>query len=168
MMSGKLKDEIGKRTPFDSIEQEVFLNVQKTADVLAAEAAELLKPFGLSSTQYNVLRFLRGIHAGCCAGGHADPGAKGIACREIGEQMITRDPDVTRLLDRLEERGLISRGRDAKDRRVISIRITEAGLELLAKLDQPVIELHKKQLGHLGEEKLDQLLSLLELVRTRD
>ena len=167
-MSGKLKDEIKKVNGFDSLEQEVVLNLFKTADVLAADAAEVFKPSGLSPTQYNVLRILRGEKAGCCAGGHVDPAARGIACREIGERLITRDPDITRLLDRLESRGLITRGRDEKDRRVIAIRITEAGLELLAQLDEPVKAMHKKQLAHMGEDKLRQLLGLLEDVRSRD
>ncbi|HSI32115.1 MAG TPA: MarR family transcriptional regulator, partial [Tepidisphaeraceae bacterium] len=90
-----------------------------------------------------------------------------IACREIGERLITRDPDITRLLDRLESRGLITRGRDEKDRRVIAIRITEAGLELLANLDEPVKQMHKKQLGHLSQTQLQQLLELLEQARNR-
>jgi len=150
-----------------SVEQEVFLNILKAADVLAAELADVLKPSGLSPTQYNVLRILRGKHAGCCSGGHADPGAKGIPCREIGERMITRDPDITRLLDRLEDRGLITRGRDSADRRVINIRISQAGLELIATLDQPVLDLHKRQLAHLGEENLKQLAALLEEVRSK-
>jgi DNA-binding MarR family transcriptional regulator len=164
-MSGKLKSEIGQARPFKSLEQEVFLNVQRTADALMAELAEMLKPHAISPTQYNVLRILRGAGAGCCGGGRPDPGAKGLACREIGERMITRDPDMTRLLDRLEDRGLIVRERDRKDRRMISTRIAEAGLELLKGLDGPVLELHKRQLGHLGEKKLTGLLELLEGVR---
>ena len=79
--------------------------------------------------------------------------------------MITRDPDMTRLLDRLEHGGLIVRERDKKDRRMISTRITDAGLELLRTLDQPVLDLHQKQLGHLGEQRLHDLLELLEGVR---
>src|SRR3954454_21117537 len=118
-MSGKLKDEIGKAKPFESVEQEVFLNLLRTADALMAEVTEFLKPHGVSPTQYNVLRILRGAGAGCCGGGHADPGTRGLACREVGERMITRDPDMTRLLDRLEDRGFIVRERDRKDRRMI-------------------------------------------------
>ncbi len=164
-MSGKLKDEIRKRKPFDSLEQEVFLNLQKTADVLLTDASEVLKPFGLSPTQYNVLRILRGAGAGCRGGGHSDPAAKGIACREIGQRMITRDPDITRLLDRLEDRGLITRARETEDRRVINTKITQAGLDLLAGLDEPVLEMHRRQLGHLGKQKLNELLELLEKAR---
>ena len=166
-MSSKLQDEIKKQHPFSSVEQEVYLNLLKTADVLLGEAAELLKPFGLSPTQYNALRILRGAGAGCCAGGHVDAAAGGLACREIGERMITRDPDLTRLLDRLEGRGLVSRCREAKDRRMVATRITEAGLELLRQIDEPVMELHRKQLAHLGKAKLNELLELLEAVRSR-
>lgn len=166
-MAGRIQGEIKKARPFESVEQEVFLNIQKTADVLMGEVTELLKPHGISPTQYNVLRILRGAGAGCCAGGHADPAAEGVACREIAERMITRDPDMTRLLDRLEDRGLIARERDTKDRRMIITRITCGGLELLAGLDAPLLDLHKRQLGHLGEGKLDELLTLLERVRER-
>jgi DNA-binding MarR family transcriptional regulator len=164
-MAGKIHFEIKKRHPFESVEQEVFLNLQKTSDCLMAEVTEFLKPHGISPTQYNVLRILRGEGAGCCAGGHADPAAKGLACREIGERMITRDPDMTRLLDRLDDRGLIVRERDKADRRMISTRITDAGLELLKAIDAPLLELHQKQLGHLGPKKLGDLLTLLEEVR---
>src|SRR6476661_884936 len=142
-MAGKIHSEIKKTRPFASVEQEVFLNIQKTADCLMAEVTEFLKPHGISPTQYNVLRILRGEGAGCCAGGHADPSAKGLACREIGQRMITRDPDMTRLLDRLEDRGLIARARDSADRRVVTSRITEQGLKLLAALDEPVLDLHR-------------------------
>ena len=166
-MSGKLQSEIKKTNPFDSLEQEVFLNLLKTADVLLAQAADLLKPFGLSPTQYNALRILRGAGAGCSSGGHVDPGAGGVSCREIGQRMITRDPDLTRLLDRLESRGLVSRCRGQKDRRMVASRITQAGLELLRQLDEPILELHKRQLAHLGEHRLKDLLELLEAARTR-
>jgi DNA-binding MarR family transcriptional regulator len=166
-MAGKIQYEIKKACPFESLEQEAFLNLLKTGDVLMAEVTELLKPHGISPTQYNVLRILRGAGAGCCEGGHADPGAKGIACGEIGERMITRDPDMTRLLDRLERAGLITRERDKADRRVIVSRISDAGLTLLRTLDQPILDLHKRQLGHLGAQQLRQLLELLEAVRGR-
>jgi DNA-binding MarR family transcriptional regulator len=112
-----------------------------------------------------VLRILRGAGAGCCGGGHPDPAAKGLACGEIGQRMISQDPDMTRLLDRLEGRGLIVRGRDARDRRMVTTRITAAGLDLLKVLDQPLLDLHRRQLGHLGEAKLAGLLDLLETVR---
>jgi DNA-binding MarR family transcriptional regulator len=152
-----------RRGPFDSVAADVFLGIQKTADVLMTELAEFFKPHRISPTQYNVLRILRG--AGAIASDPADPDAKGLACGEIAHRMITRDPDMTRLLDRLEDRGLIARQRDRTDRRIITVRITDAGLKLLKGLDQPLVELHERQLGHLGPKKLEALLELLEEVR---
>ena len=159
-MSGKLQHELGKKRPFDSVEQEAYLNVIRTADVLVRDTAEVMKPAGLSPTQYNVLRILRGM---ACTGGPAT----GLACREIADRMLTRDPDMTRLLDRMEKRGLISRCREERDRRVVRTCITEAGLKLLESLEEAVHESHRRQLGHLGAEKLNQLISLLEEAREK-
>lgn len=152
-MTGKAGREITQRKPFRGLEDEAFVNIQRTADALMQGLAATLKPAGLSPTQYNVLRILRGA------------GPEGLACREIGERMITRDPDVTRLLDRLEERGLVARSRGAEDRRVIFTRITEVGLEILARLDAPIAALHARQLRHLGPERLRTLIGLLEAAR---
>jgi DNA-binding MarR family transcriptional regulator len=152
-MRRRLRDEIQQRKPFASLEQEVFLNILRTADHLDQGLAEVLKPFGLTATQYNVLRILRGA------------GARGLACRELGERMLTHDPDVTRLLDRLERRGLLARRREQQDRRVILTGITAAGLRLLEQLDAPVAELHRRQLGHLGDERLRALIALLGSAR---
>jgi DNA-binding MarR family transcriptional regulator len=152
-MVGQLKNVIKQRRPFTSREAEAFLNLQRTADALMRGLAELLKGSDLSPTQYNVLRILRGA------------GTAGLSCREIGERMVTRDPDITRLLDRLERRGLLSRVREARDRRVVTTTIAPAGLELLAGLDRPVSELHDRQLSHLGGRKLEQLIGLLESAR---
>jgi DNA-binding MarR family transcriptional regulator len=149
-----LATEIKKRKPFDSLEQEAMLNVARTHDVLSSEAAEILKPFNLSATQYNVLRILRGA-------------GQPLGCGEIAQRMITRDPDITRLLDRMEKRKLVSRCRDEKDRRVVCTEITPAGLKLLAELDGVVVKMHRRQLGHLGETKLKQLIKLLEEARER-
>jgi DNA-binding MarR family transcriptional regulator len=153
-MGGKLLTEIHKVRPFDSMQQELFLNLIRTADHLMRGFDELVKPFNLSSTQYNILRILRGA------------GEPGLACKHIGEHLITRDPDITRLLDRLEGRGLILRQRDAKDRRMVSTRITAEGLKILKELDKPVLELHRRQVAHLEEIKVLQLIDLLEEVRT--
>lgn len=152
-MTARLQREIQKKQPFHSLEQEAALNVARTADALLRPVEEVLKPAGLSATQYNVLRILRGA------------GGDGLACREIGDRMISRDPDMTRLLDRLEARGLITRARETRDRRVIRTRITDAGLELLRGLDEPILAAHRGQLGHLGQAKLKQLIELLEEAR---
>jgi DNA-binding MarR family transcriptional regulator len=135
------------------LEGEVFVNVLRTADALARGAEALLKPTGLSATQYNVLRILRGA------------GTEGLACREVGGRMISRDPDITRLLDRMESRGLIARARGEEDRRVVKTRITSEGLRVLGELDAPVQELHRQQLHHLQPKELRQLSRLLERVR---
>ncbi|HUO10279.1 MAG TPA: MarR family transcriptional regulator [Phycisphaerae bacterium] len=155
-MGGKLLKEIHKVRPFDCLQQEVFLNLIRTADHLMRGFEVLLKPYNLSPTQYNILRILRG--AGDC----------GITCKGIGEHLITRDPDITRLLDRLEARNLITRQRDTKDRRVVSTRLTPEGAKILRELDKPVMEMHRSQLAHMSEMKITQLIDLLEEVRSAE
>jgi DNA-binding MarR family transcriptional regulator len=140
-----------KRRP-DCPEEAVFLDLLRTTDILARGLVTLLKAEELSSTQYNVLRILRGS-------------PDGLPCGEIGSRMITRDPDITRLLDRLEKRNLISRCRETKDRRMVMARITPEGLNLLARLDDPVEQAHRRQLGHLGRERLRALTVLLHAAR---
>jgi DNA-binding MarR family transcriptional regulator len=135
-------------------EEAAFLDLLRTTDMLSRPLAQLLKTEDLSATQYNVLRILRGT-------------PEGLACGEVANRMITRDPDITRLLDRLEKRGLISRCREAKDRRTVLARITPEGLALLARLDKPVLAAHRKQLGHLGRERLRTLSELLSACRSR-
>ena len=135
-------------------EEAAFLALLRTTELLSRRLAQVLKAEEISSNQYNVLRILRGAH-------------EGLACGEIGNRMITRDPDITRLLDRLEKRGLISRCRETKDRRMVLTRITADGLELLARLDEPVQDIHRKQLGHLGRERLCILTDLLSAARSR-
>jgi DNA-binding MarR family transcriptional regulator len=125
----------------------------RTTDMLSRGLIQVLKVEDLSATQYNVLRILRGS-------------PEGLACGEIGSRMITRDPDITRLLDRLEKRALISRRRETTDRRTVIAQITSEGLKLLARLDEPVQEGHRKQLGHLGRERLKALTELLYAART--
>src|SRR5579864_2945635 len=142
-----------KRDPQAGLQAHVFVSLMRTADALARGAETLLKPFRLSGTQYNILRILRGA------------GEKGLACREVGCRLITRDPDITRLLDRMESRGLIARAREALDRRVVKTRITEEGLRLLHGLDQPVHELHRRQLCHVPAKELRQLSNLLDRAR---
>ena len=135
-------------------EEAAFLDLLRTTDMLSRELVKVLKTADLSSTQYNVLRILRGA-------------PEGLPCGEIAKRMITRDPDITRLLDRLEKRSLISRSREVKDRRTVMTRITAEGLKFLARLDEPVQEAHRKQLGHLGRERLQALTELLRDARGR-
>lgn len=144
-----------KRNSQDCIEERIFVSLIRTANALARGAEALLKPYSLSGTQYNILRILRGA------------GEKGLACREIGCRLISRDPDITRLLDRMESRGLIARAREAQDRRVVKTRITAEGLRLLAELDKPMHELHRRQLRHFSGKQLRQFSDLLERARER-
>ena len=138
-----------------SPEETAFLDLLRTCDLLSRGPAQFLKSEDLSPTQYNVLRILRG----------AQPA--GLPCGEIADRMITRDPDITRLLDRLEKRELISRCRETKDRRMVVARITTQGLKLLNRLHEPVQAMHRKQLGHLGDAKLKKLQELLVAARSR-
>ena len=134
-------------------EVEAYVNILRTADALGRAVEGLLGTAGLTGAQYNVLRILRGA------------GGAGLACREIGERMIARDPDITRLLDRLEARKLITRARDRRDRRVIAVRITREALCILRKLDGPMQQLHRRQLRHMGTRKLAALNRLLQEAR---
>lgn len=129
------------------------MELMRTTDMLSRGLVKVLKTEDLSSTQYNVLRILRGS-------------PQGLPCGEIASRMITRDPDITRLLDRLEKRGLISRCRETEDRRMVMARVTPDGLKLLARLDDPVQETHRQQLSHLGRERLRALAELLHAART--
>jgi DNA-binding MarR family transcriptional regulator len=135
-------------------EEDAFLDLLRTTDMLSRGMVGVLKSEDLSSTQYNVLRILRGA-------------PEGLPCGEIANRMITRDPDVTRLLDRLEKRELISRCRETKDRRTVMARITPEGLKALGRLDEPVLAAHRRQLGHLGRERLKALAELLSVARSR-
>jgi DNA-binding MarR family transcriptional regulator len=152
-MVPKLSEELKQTKPFASREEEVYLNIQHTAEALWWGVSETLKRAELTPTQYNVLRILRGA------------GAEGASCGEISERLVTKDSDITRLLDRLDARGLISRGREAKDRRRITTRITKDGLRILAELDKPIVECHRRQLGHLGDKQLATLSRLLDTAR---
>jgi DNA-binding MarR family transcriptional regulator len=135
-------------------EEAAFLDLLRTTDLLSRHLAQVLKNEELSSTQYNVLRILRGS-------------PDGLACGDIADRMITRDPDITRLLDRLEKRDLVARHRQTKDRRTVLTRITPGGLELLSRLDAPVQDAHRRQLGHLGRERLKTLGELLAACRSQ-
>jgi len=142
----------GKAKAIGLPEEDAFLELLRTTDILSRALVQVLKVEDLSPTQYNVLRILRGAR-------------QGLPCGEIAGRMITRDPDVTRLLDRLEKRGLISRRRETRDRRMVLTRITPQGLEALSRLDPPVRQGHIRQLGHLGRKRLKDLTELLHLCR---
>jgi DNA-binding MarR family transcriptional regulator len=150
------KPAVKAPVPGGYLQEQVSLSLIRTADGLTRKAEALFKPAGLSGAQYNVLRILRGA------------GEDGLACHEIGERLISRDPDITRLLDRMESRGLIARARELKDRRVVKTRITAEGLRVLGELDKPIRELHRKQFQHLPENQLRKLLRLLEQTRAHE
>lgn len=150
-----LAAEIKQRKPFESPEHEAYLNLVRTAGALARREAALLKGYDLTPAQFNVLRILRG----------AEP--DGLICREIGERLLAFDPDVTKLLDRLEARGLVTRARQPRDRRVIVARMTPDGLKMLQKVDKPMLDLVIALLGHLGARKLKALSTLLTAARAR-
>lgn len=139
--------------PSECPEETAYLELCRTTDILSRRLSPLLKDEDLSSNQYNVLRILRGAHGP-------------LPCGEIGNRMITRDPDITRLLDRLEKRGLIARSRETRDRRVVMAGITPSGLDLLARMDEPVRQAHRRQLGHLGRQRLRSLTALLQAARS--
>jgi len=149
----KLKEEIKQTKPFPTVQEEAILALSRTADQLAAPMNEVLRAANLSASQYNILRILRGS------------AREGLACGEISERMVRRDPDLTRLLDRLEARGLVTRARGTTDRRVILASITQQGLDLLASLDEPVRTSIRKALGHVPEERLRTLVEILEEIR---
>ncbi len=152
-MSPDLKHELKQAKPFRSIQQEAELNLVRTANLLQDNFERMLKPYGITGTQYNVLRILRG----------AEP--NGLCRNEVSGRLLNRMPDATRLLDRMEEAGLVWRERSTKDRRLVTTRITEKGRDLVNSLDDVVEKQHEKQLGHLSEEKLRDLIELLTAVR---
>ena len=129
------------------------MDLLRTADMLTRGADWVLKDEDLSLTQYNILRILRGA-------------PQGLACGEIAKRMITRDPDITRLLDRMEKRGLISRSRESRDRRLVLAQITPEGINLVNRLDEPVQKIHRRQLGHMGQDRLQALAELLAAARS--
>jgi DNA-binding MarR family transcriptional regulator len=141
--------------PLASWEARIFVALLQTADTLGQEAEQLLKSAGLTGAQYNVLRILRGAEL------------SGLPCSAIADRMISHDPDMTRLLDRMEKRSLITRERQTDDRRVVKTRITPQALSLLKTLDQPIHELHKRQFRHMSATRLKMLSDLLEEVRVR-
>lgn len=152
-MQSDLQAELKQTRPFKSPLEEAFVALQRTAAVLEHALETLLKPHGITGTQYNVLRILRGA------------GAEGLCRSEIGERMVRRVPDVTRLLDRLEDTGYIGRSRGGEDRRYVTTRITPAGLEALAALDQVIARFHEQHLGAMASADVHALIALLTRLR---
>ena len=150
-----LREEIRQTRPFTSPLEEAHLNIVYTAGMLTYAATEALRPYGLTTTQYNVLRILRGA------------GSAGLPCGAIAERMITRDSDITRLLDRLGGMQLVERGRLAQDRRVVTVTLTAKARELVDRLDPIVRQMHQDQLGHMDEAGLSNLIRGLERARER-
>ncbi|MFZ2491803.1 MAG: MarR family transcriptional regulator [Thermoanaerobaculia bacterium] len=155
-MPGRLKSEIKQTRPFTSTQEEVVLSMLRTADHLAVPMTEVLREVSLSLSQYNVLRILRGA------------GDDGLSSGEISERMVRRDPDLTRLLDRLEARELVGRKRGTTDRRVVRATITREGLRLLASLDERVEKTLKQTLAHMPKARLTLLCELLEEARSAE
>ena len=154
VMSPDLRHELRQSRPFRSREEEAYLSIVRTAAVLTDAFEQLLKPYGISGTQYNVLRILRGA------------GAEGLCRNEVRDRLLTRMPDVTRLLDRMEEAGLVTRERSSEDRRMVTTRLTPEGKRLVDQLDSVVPEEHERMLGHVGEARLTELVETLATIRT--
>ena len=153
-MMRSLREEIGQRRPFGSIEEEAYLNIVRTASQLTDAVELLLKPRGITLVQYNVLRILRG----------SEP--DGLCRNELRERMLNRMPDVTRLLDRMEESGLVVRSREEEDRRQVRTRLTPRARRLVDDLDAVVTEEHQRLLGHVSDAELKTLVQLLTAVRS--
>lgn len=153
-MTESLQKQLKKKHPFEVPQEEVNLNIQRTYGVLMGPVGKLLKEHKLSAPLYNILRILRGV------------GADGLPCSQIGERMVTREPDVTRLVDRLLKAGWVQRERSAEDRRVVSVKLTASGKKLVNKLDEPMTNLHRETLGHLTKAEMKELNRLL--IKARD
>ncbi len=139
--------------PFDSPSQRVFLHLWRTYDLLKAIEDECLAGFGVSAQQYNVLRLLRASHP------------RAVPTMQLGRNLVSRGPDITRMLDRLSQRKWIERIRPSDNRRRVDVCITAAGLALLDEMDRAIIPMHERQLGHLSDEEREQLIGLLRIVR---
>ncbi len=152
-MSRSLQHQLKKKHPFELPEEEVSLNIQRTFGVLMGPELKLFKKHKLSPPLYNILRILRGV------------GSDGLPCSQIGDRMVTRVPDMTRLIDRLEQAGWAKRDRSTEDRRVVTITLTATGRKLLDKLDEPILDLHRDTLGHLTKKEMVELNRLLVKAR---
>lgn len=152
MTNGQLQRELKKKRPFESPEQEAVLNILRTNDQFQNRFGRLFREYGLTPSQYNVLRILRGE-------------GKPMPCLEIGERMIQVVPAMTGLIDRLEKQEFVRRERCTEDRRVIYVEITKKALDLLTEMDKPVTDLHQQLVGHLSRSELKELSRLLEKAR---
>ena len=154
-MTSNLRSELQQRKPFSSLEQEATLNIARTEAALREPLEELLKGAGVSLTQYNVLRILRGA------------GPEGLTRNEIRDRLINRMPDVTRLLDRMEDAGWVNRTRETDDRRCVATHLTRSGRSLVDSLDAPVQEEHSRRLSHMTKTQLKMLIDLLSIARRK-
>jgi len=152
MPHSKLRQEIGKRQPFDLLEQEAILNILRTSDIFHNQFGRLFREYGVTPSQYNVLRILRGE-------------GKPMPSLEIADRMVQVVPAITGLIDRLEAQDLVKRKRCTEDRRIVFIEITSKALSLLKEVDEPELNLHRKLIGHLNSEELSTLSRLLEKAR---
>lgn len=152
MVSGLAK-ELGKKHPFTVPAEEAFLNILRTCSMLTAQSNRVLREKGLAEPSYNILRILRGA------------GAEGRCGFEIADQLVAQVPDMTRLIDRLEKLGLLERKRVDQDRRLVRCFITAEGLRVLKELDQPLMEIHKKQFGRLTKQQIEQINELMVALR---
>jgi DNA-binding MarR family transcriptional regulator len=152
-MPGRLRTELLQNRPFASTETEAVLNLIRTAEVMRHQCQALMRAEGLTESGYNILRILRGA------------GPAGWCCGEIAQRMLVVDPDITRLIDRLVKLGLVDRQRTEADRRIVQVVLTPAGLALCNRLDAPLVDLHRRLVGHLGTTRLEQLIELLERIR---
>jgi DNA-binding MarR family transcriptional regulator len=152
-MSPALREELKQKKPFRTLQQEAQLNIVRTANQLSDAFDQMLKPHGITGTQYNVLRILRG----------AEP--DGLCRNEVSERLLNRMPDATRLLDRMEDAGLVTRQRSEADRRLVTTRITKKGRQIVDGLDTAADRQHAQALGHLEKKQLEELIELLTLIR---
>jgi DNA-binding MarR family transcriptional regulator len=149
-----LRDELKQAKPWKSLQEEASLNIARTSAVLDHALAQALKPYAITPTQYNVLRILRGA------------GEAGLCRNAVGERLVRRVPDVTRLLDRMEQMGLIARVRDGDDRRYVTTRLAARGREIVDRLDAGICSIHRRHLGHMSDEALERLIDLLTAARS--
>lgn len=152
MPHSKLQQEIGKRQPFELLEQEAILNILRTSDIFHNQFGRLFRKYGVTPSQYNVLRILRGE-------------GKPMPSLEIADRMVQVVPAITGLIDRLQAQDLVKRKRCTEDRRIVFIEITSKALSLLKEVDEPELNLHRKLIGHLNSEELSTLSRLLEKAR---